>query len=312
MKLPELQMQLRDKKLSPFYIFTGEEVAVMDIYIEMIGKIKGVKPRRADSVTDIMGSITNKSIFNESNIYVISDDKDFLKQEDVWDKFIKGEMQEDNIVILIFNNIDKRSKFYKNYNKTFTEFEKLSPEVLAGYINRNIGLDTSNAKNLAMLCECNYSRILLESDKIMQLSKANKIDILGAYKIALNENLIHVDAGDIIFDFIDAVCKRNPPKAFKLMEDLKSKGESPLGALSLLYTNFRNMLIVQSAGNAKDMGKRTGLTGWQIKLAKEKGKRYSTGELVRIIRELREIEKGIKTGVIDSKIALDYLLVEVL
>ena len=88
--------------------------------------------------------------------------------------------------------------------------------------------------------------------------------------------------------------------------------ENPLGIISLLYTNFRSMLLVQSAGKGADITKRTGLTPWQVKLAKEKGVHYNIGELVRAIRIIRETEKGIKTGAIEQTMSLDYILANVL
>ena len=88
--------------------------------------------------------------------------------------------------------------------------------------------------------------------------------------------------------------------------------ENPLGAISLLYTNFRSMLLVQSAGAGADITKRTGLTGWQVKLAKEKGVNYNIGELVAYLRLIRETEKGIKTGAIEQSMSLDYILANVL
>jgi DNA polymerase III delta subunit len=193
-----------------------------------------------------------------------------------------------------------------------TEFQKLSPEVLAKYIKREIGLDINKAVKFAELCDCNYSRILLECDKVKHLAQANNINIDQAYDIAIRENLIYTSPKDVIFELIDAICKRQPERSYNLLEELTAINENPLGAISLLYTNFRSMLLVQSAGAGADITKRTGLTGWQVKLAKEKGVNYSVGELVTAIRMIRETEKGIKTGMIEQVMALDYILANVM
>lgn len=57
---------------------------------------------------------------------------------------------------------------------------------------------------------------------------------------------------------------------------------------------------------------RTGLTAWQVKLAKEKGNHYSIGELVNAMKIIRSSEKGIKTGMIEQEVAIDYILVNIL
>ena len=112
-------------------------------------------------------------------------------------------------------------------------------------------------------------------------------------------------------ELIDAVCRRQPHKSYELWHELKKVNENPLGVISLLYSNIRSMLLVQSAGGG-DISNRTGLTAWQIKIAREKGKHYSIGELVKGLRSIRETEKGIKIGAIDQSIALDYILASLL
>ncbi|NMB19144.1 MAG: hypothetical protein GX984_06815, partial [Erysipelothrix sp.] len=300
------------KTLQPLYIFTGEEIAIMNIYIDKIAEIIGVKPNRVDSVSSIFSRLQNQSFLSKPNCYVIRDDREYMQQENVWESMNLGTVQGDNIIILIYTNLDKRSRFYKQHTDRLVEFEKLIPEVLAKYIKRDIGLDIKDGVQLANICDCNYSRIILESDKLKQLAAAKDIDIHTAYQIALQERLIYIEPKDVIFDLIDAACKRQVQRSFDLWEELKLINESPLGVISLLYTNFRSMLLVQSAGAGADITKRTGLTGWQVKLAKEKGVNYNIGELVSAIRTIRETEKGIKTGAIEQQMAIDYILTSVL
>lgn len=312
MQLHELKEQLVKKTLQPLYIFTGEEIAIMNIYIDKIAKIVGSKAKRVDSIASIFGKLQNQSFMNKPSCYVIRDDKEYLAEEKIWDTLNSGAVQGDNIIILVYSNLDKRSKFYKRHVDMFTEFEKLIPEVLAKYIKKEIGLDVKKGVQFAELCDCNYSRILLEGDKLKHLSAARKCDIDTAYEIAIKEKLIYTAPKDVIFELIDAVCKRQAERSYNLLEELMAINENPLGAISLLYTNFRSMLLVQSAGAGADITKRTGLTGWQVKLAKEKGINYSVGELVKYLRLIRETEKGIKTGAIEQSMSLHYIIANVL
>lgn len=312
MQLHELKEQLVKKKLQPLYIFTGEEVAIMNIYIDKIAKIVGSPAKRMDSVGSIFGKLQNQSFINKPSCYVIRDDKDYLAQDKIWDSLNTGAVQGKNTIILIYTNLDKRSKFYKQHNEMFTEFEKLIPEVLAKYIKKEIGLEAKRGVKFAELCDCNYSRILLECDKLKHLSAARKCDIDTAYEIAIKEKLIYSSPKDVIFELIDAICKREVSRSYDLLRELMSINENPLGVISLLYTNFRSLLLVQSAGAGEGITNRTGLTPWQVKLAKEKGNHYSIGELVKGIRTIRETEKGIKTGAIEQNMAIEFILASVL
>lgn len=312
MQLHELKEQLVKKQIQPIYIFTGEEVAIMDIYIKKIAETINLEPKRVDSLSLIFSKLQNNSFIDKANCYVISNDKDYLTQEKIWDSLNNGHAQGKNIIIFIYNNLDKRSKFYKHHIELLTAFDKLIPEVLSKYIKKEINLDTKEGIKLAELCDCNYSRILLECDKLRHLSTSNKISITDAFNLALREKLIYTSPKDVIFDFIDSVCRRQVEESYLNLEELKAINDNPLGAISLLYSNIRALLLVQSAGDGKDITKRTGLTPWQVKLAKEKGKHYSIGELVGALRLIRETEKGIKTGKIEQSIALDYILINLL
>lgn len=312
MQLYELKEQLLKKTLQPLYIFTGEEMAVANIYIDKIANIMNTKPIRAESVASIYGKLQNKSLMNKANCYVIRDDKEYLSQDKVWDNLNNGIVQGDNIIILLYTNIDKRSKFYKHHSELLTEFNKLTPQVLAKYIKKEIGLDFKYGEQLAELCNCDYSRIMLECDKLKHLAAARNCDIHIAYISAIKEKLIYAEPKDVIFEFIDAVCKREIKRSYKLYDELKAIGENPLAIISLLYTNFKSILLVQSAGEGVDIAKRTGLTPWQIKLAKEKGIHYSISDLVRAIKIIRKTEKEIKTGNIEQDMAIDFILVSIL
>jgi DNA polymerase III delta subunit len=312
MQIYELKEQLVKKTLQPLYIFTGEEIAIGNIYIDKIAAIMNTKPKRVDSVGSIFGKLQNQSLMNKPSCYVIRDDKEYLAQDKIWDNLNNGLVQGDNVIILIYNNLDKRSRFYKHHKEMLTEFEKLIPEVLAKYIKREIGLDPKYGIQFAELCDCNYSRILLECDKLKHLAAARNCNIQSAYAIAIKEKLIHIEPKDVIFELIDAVCKREITRSYRLYEELKAVNESPLGVISLLYTNFKSMLLVQSAGAGANITKRTGLTPWQVKLAKEKGVHYGIDELVRAIRIIRETEKGIKTGAIEQNMSVEFILASVL
>ena len=97
-----------------------------------------------------------------------------------------------------------------------------------------------------------------------------------------------------------------------MWQELKQINDSPLGLISLLYTNLKSMLLVKWAGNGDKISDRTGLTPFQVKLAKEKGNKYTVQELEQAIKLIRNTEKGIKTGNIETELAVDYILVNIL
>ena len=311
MQLPELQRQLVEKVVQPFYLFVGEEVGIMDIYMQKIAEVAGADLKRVDSLKDIFAGLRANSFLSKPTCYVIRDDKDLLKQdESVWQGLQTGVTQGKNIVILVYTSLDKRTKFYKMNESLVTEFAKLSGEILAKYAQKEIGLNEKYGYDLAHRVNLDYSQLMLECDKLRILSQVRGISIDEAYRQAITEKLIYTTPQDVAFDFVDAFCKRQAKRAFELWAELQESGSNPLGTLTLLYNNFRAMLLVSGGGN--NLLQRTGLTSWQVKNAQEKGNNYSVRELVEALRTLQGIEQGIKTGQIEAGMAVDYALISIL
>lgn len=310
MDITSVKQQIQKKEPQHFYIFVGEEVAVMDIYINKIAECINVKPTRADSVTDIMPKLTSNSFLSVPQCYVIREDNEFIKSDAVQD-FVDDKIQNKNIVILAFYSLDKRTKFYKAYNDSIVSFERLNEQILSKYVHKEIDLSERSTRMLIEICENDLSRIYLEIDKIKTYSECNKLTYEASLTELINAGTIYEPPYDAIFDFVDAVLKRNIKLSYNLYRQCQDIGESNLVLLSVLYNNAKAVLQVQSC-TSKDISKSTGLTGFQIKCAKEKCGRYKNRELVNMMRLIQNVEKGIKTGEIEEAISIEYVLVNCL
>lgn len=307
MNLAELKQQIIDKEFNNVYIFTGDEIKVMNIYIDQIAKTQERKVVRKETVGEIFKTLKVSKLTSESNVYVILDDFDFLKQEKHWEQTFTS--TNDHTIILVYSKLDKRGKFYKDFKERICEFEKLHETVLANYILKEIDIDKQDATNLAIMCENSYNRILMETDKIFHLAYARNISMRDAYKLAIQEDLIHTENSELTFKIADAVCKRNIDLVFKLLNDFDATQESPIAILSLIYANIKAMLLVAVCPPGSKVSDVTGLTGFQIKLAHEKGNNYTPSELLNIMKEIKFIDESIKIGRVDPQYALQYLAV---
>ncbi len=319
MKLHELQKQIVSKKLDKVYVFTGEEIGVMDIYLDKIYSIVGCDVVRMESVQEAYAKMTQRRISGAPRCFVVRDDKEFLKQDKIWDTVFSLADKSPDYLILIYSSMDKRSKFYKQNTERLTEFEKLSPELLAKYISKELpGIKEIDARRLAEICECNYSRILLECDKIRHYAhrtqKSNgAVDFGKAMNILIEQGVIFQPIGDITFKFTDAILTRDYKNTSRYLREARQKGESEVMILSILYNGFRQILMVQGLGrDQRDAVKRTGLTSWQVKMAQEKQGHYSISELIKALEIIRFVEMGIKTGQIDADVSLEYVIVNIM
>lgn len=299
MTVAEVKQQIKSGKLLDFYVFTGDEWAVQDIYIKQIAKVKRCDIKRINAFADIYQTLKARSFVQNSAVYVLRDDRDILTVDKVQNA-LKAGILGDNTLILLLTNPDKRTKFYKAFKDRFVEFEPLAEPVLIKYIQREIDLSEQECKKLIELCESNYGRILLEIDKLKRLG--------GSFAEAVKDGVIYRPPKDAIFDFVDAVMKGYPDLSFELYEDCKAVGESSLVILSVLYNNIKQTLQVQSY-DGNDVAKATGLQPWLInKIKKEYADVYTDAELVGAMRHIREWERGIKLGYRDEQFAVPIVL----
>lgn len=317
MDISSLHAQLKTKQLNDFYIFAGVEWMVQKLYIEQIAKIANKPIQYIDSFMDIQNKLRSGGILTKKKVYVVRDDSAIMNEEKIQVQ-IKNGILSKNILVMLLTTVDKRKKFYKAYKDTIVEFEPLKPAILKKYLQKEIKLSENNFEKLMELCAYDYGRCLLEVDKIKQYEEFyfthlshEQITPDIAFKELLKEGAIYEPPKDAIFDFVDAVLDRKANKAYNLYNQCLAVGEATLVMLSVLYTNAKAVLQVQSY-EGKDMSKGTGLTGWQIKNAMLHTKNYSNGELVYLMRQIQKCESGIKTGRIDEQFVMDYILTDVM
>lgn len=311
MTVAELKAQIMSKQMKPIYIFAGPEVAVRDIYIKQIAKVGNYEVKWIDDISDIIQTGRKKSMLQKQTLYILSECNELVKNEKAWKVFDIGMGK--NMLVCMFISLDKRVKFYKQYKDAIVEFEPLNREILKKYIQKEISLLDKNCDTLMDICEGDYGRCLLEIDKIMRytnyLGPAKMED--GAFEKLLKDGTIYKPPKDAIFDFVDAVMRRNASDAFSLMQESYDSGEATLVMIANLYSNFKALLQVQSC-KSRDISNCTGLTGWQISNAVKYKGNYTIGELVDVLLRIRNAEVGIKSGTVDEMIAVPQLLVNIL
>lgn len=220
MNIQELQKQIIDKQLNNLYIFLGEEIAVQKIYINKIAEIKNLEIQYIEEYKQIHNSLQVNDLFDTKKLYVILDDSDILKQEEVWNDIKPN----GNIIIFKYNNLDKRNKFYKQFENRIVEFNKLSDEVLTKYIQKNNGLGNYNCKKLIDICNSDYNRILMELDKLNHYfpdSWDSEYDADYFFTELEKQRAFHKEISDITFTFIEKVIMRDIKQVYALQKQLK-------------------------------------------------------------------------------------------
>lgn len=311
MTVADLKAQIQSNTFDNFLIFAGEEYMVQKIYIRQIAKVRNLTIKYIDTVSEIFKRLGTLSMLGEKFLYVVRDDKEFM-QDEIYIAETVNRLADDMLILLC--TPDKRLKFYKAHKDTIIEFEALNGAILRRYLQKEIDLNDSNCDLLAELCNNNYGECLLEIDKIKQYIEAKELDEIedhyfadSTFRKLVEDGTIYTPPKDAIFDFVKAVLQGRPKLAYQLLQDCKAIQEPTLVLLSVLYQNTRAVLQVQTCTSG-NIEKSTGLTGWQIRNAKECINVFSEEDLMYLLKLIQGTEQRIKQGLIEDEIGIDYVL----
>lgn len=321
MELVDLMKRVSEDNVPHLLIMYGEEQKILDIYIDTILFTLQASRVDMDSVQQVVKACQNKSLLRysetASRVFVVNEDSDFLKAEDVWET-IPGILNK-SFLIIRYHTLDKRSSFVRKNQQNLVEFARLGVDVLQQYIYKLLpDLSEKNASKLIDYCNNDYGRILLEIDKIRQYKSyidesCSCVSIDDCFKSLDKQGLFHKEIGDITFELTNAILGGYPDTAIKKLDEAKRKGEPAMMIASILYSGFRNLLAYQGLGNNKQGAmERTGMTKGELWGCNKNVGGYSIEEVKRNMLMCQKVETGIKMGTIDEDIALEYLVLSCL
>ena len=315
MELSELMKKIAGNDIPHYLVLYGQEQTVLDMYIKQIVSVSQSQAVYIDTVASVIKQCGKKSLNKSVKCYIVSDDMSYLKAETVWDKIKKDFKKSKDYLILRYHTLDKRDKFSHNNKENLTEFAQLSDEVLQQYIYRDLpDLSEKNALSLIDYCNYDYGRILMEIDKVKQyMSVRTDLTVDSCFNQLDKQGLFHKEIGDITFELTNAVLGGYTDQAIVKLDEAKRKNEPAMMIASILYSGFRNLLAYQGLGkNKQGAMERTGLTKGELYGCSKNIGGYSLSEVKRNMLFCQQVESGIKTGLIDEDIALDYLVLHCL
>ena len=293
--LLELQGQIREGNLLPFYIFTGDEIELQNIYLKQMGNVV-----RIDRVSDIYNKITSKLISGKFAVYVVRDDMDFIKSEKTWST-ISSKIRNAVLVVQV-TTPSKCKKFIKELNDCVVEFNHMTTKQLLNVVNMNCSV--SNKQYFIEACNNDLNTInnYLDIFKRAGITELNK-KIVDEY-IPTKEDVT-------VFQLADAVMKKDEQIVFRLLDQLLEDKNNVMGIIYAIYSQLHKCVLVEGYRDEKDISKVTGINSWICNNIL----RYNRIEPARLLTALRLVQKydqGIKTGKYDGVMACYSLIVEIL
>lgn len=309
MTLLDLQNQIKSNNIGNFYIFSGNEIGIMNKYIKVIAEKSNLEINRVDSYKQIEKDLSGSSLFGKNSLYIIYNDKDIGKQEDLIKATLEGKVSKNNKLILRFDNIDKRKKLFIDLSDYIVTFNSLDINILLNYIISYLPTaDKYYLLRFIQMVGLDYDRLFNELDKILILKELYNYSDNKIMKIALSCGLIYDSKEELIFDLVKLAMKKEAAAFYNKIANT----DSYLLLISLIVNNLFNILsykaIIKNTDDFKVIQKQSGLNYYQIKDCQEYHNLWQVKKLLRCIEIFRKAEKDIKLGKVEPKIAFEYCL----
>lgn len=288
----DLMSDIRANKLKPFYIFIGEEIGLMNVYLGQI------KPNviRESSILTTLPSLTQRSLIDSNRVYAVRDDKDFISNESRWKRL---EDIRYGTLIIMYTKVDGRSKFLKQFEDNVVTFDRMTSSQLLNHFAKSVNFPTPLLEQIIELCERDYSRISNELDKLNRVSLPTEEAV---------NTIVHRDVEFQIFEAVDSVIRYEPVKAFEYVEILLATQENVLGFLTLLYNQFSAAARILGSSDAKE----STINVKQFTINKIKSNfNYSLDSAFKGMTIIGDIIEGIKSGLYTDTIAVQICLLKI-
>lgn len=261
------------------------------------------------SFEQIIGSISNVSLFGSKKLIVIINPELCEEIIDKFDLLLKNSDSSD--ILVIYDSVDKRSKLYKTLKKEsqFQEFYVDEKADVSDWIIKEVeSLNGRISKSSAIFLTNRVGN--------NQVRLQNEIEKLVNYQPTIsNENielLCEPTPQSTVFQLLDAVFSGNYNLASKIYVDQRTQNVEPIYILGMVIWQIHILAIV-SAGKSlqsSDIAKKAKLNPYVVGKARTVISTMSQGHLQRILKTVTDLDLSIKTKPINADEALKNLFLK--
>lgn len=330
---------IKNKEISKVYLFYGEEFLLSQMMLDNLKKAT-IKPEfeqlnlhaiegKNATTEEIINACETLPFIDDRRIVVVSESPllsgtSNLSTKDV-DRLCDyiGKIPDVCHIVFTSKKIDKKRKLVKAIEKNgaLVEYSKLDKRDLSKWIVKRFKLEGKSIGESAL------QFFIESSDYLNKDSKANLSDIENEIKKLLAftrekdiveiqdvEGSIEVNMDTNIFKMLELIGTKSVGQGLKLMNILFQDGEPPIKVLFMIVRQFRLIYqckFLQNRGySTNDIAKMIGERSFVVTKALAQAQRFSYERLISIYDYAAEMDIKMKSGQIDSKLALEMLLIK--
>lgn len=126
------------------------------------------------------------------------------------------------------------------------------------------------------------------------------------------EQLTHKNIDTDIFKLIDSILSTRKKEALESLEEMMKYGEEPIAIIVMLANQFRIMYqskqLLKKGYSEREIANLLEIHEFRVKKALEKGRKYSSDEILKKLEDLADLDYQIKSGQLDKNIGLELFI----
>ncbi len=226
-------------------------------------------------------------------------------------------------LIILCNELDKRTKIYKEGSKHWKEYEfdKLQESDLKKFIEKRFKASGKTIKKSLISDIVNNSGYYDKESSYNLYNFENDIKKIICYSGDQEIELFHIMesiSGNVetnVYQMIDAISSNKKDEAFELLHNILLAGENLYYILAIIIGQFETILEVKELreeGNGlSQMQKTLAIHEYRIKKAMLYGEKFSKNNVKETLGKLYEVDRNIKNGFIDGSLALEIIIARI-
>lgn len=217
-----------------------------------------------------------------------------------------------NDLIIVEPKPDKRSSYYKYLakNTELIEFNELDERELANWLAK----EASDRGAKLSFTDAYYLVQRVGSNQELASNELNKLIDYGEGISRENiDSLTEASPQTTIFNLLDSAFSGNLEQAMDIYDEQRTQGEEPLKIFGMIIWQMHLVALVDSAKNQSDaeIMKASGLKPFTLNKSKSIARRMGRKQIKKVLSEMVELDKMLKTTPVDADDALKSLIVSI-
>lgn len=296
MDIKELKQSIENKSIKVgFMIFKYSDNDFLPLqYLHEIKNILNTEIQFIDDIKAVLGSSNFFFDDNETDLNVLCCD--------TFSDDIPNLVNQTNLII-ICKKIDKECE--QLFKDNIVEFPKLEEWQIKDYVySIASGVNEKDLDKLISICNKDIYRI---DKELKKLKIFNEQERKYVYEKFSYDGIFEDLSEHNIFDFCNAIFKKDVISLSNLYAELNKIDVEPLGLVKLLYDNLKVIIAIQldPGATAESVGIANNRF-WAIK--KNNCGYYTRDQLLSMFYIVTDIDRKLKSGLITNDLIVDYLV----